>query len=177
MKNLKSAIAVVMLIAVTAVSCKKDDAAPDITGGGSATVTATNYGFDGTGGAEFKSTAAGIVKVGNIFTLTAVKDGGNQSVTIILPNVTATGKYDLLEGNADGNGAIISKDYKSPADGALNYTTDAVVAAGARGGGEVNITKLTATEAEGTFYLVAHNSAGKEAFVEGGTFKGSLTTK
>jgi hypothetical protein len=176
MKKIKGAVVIALLIAITGISCKKDDATTN-NGGGAATVTATNYGFDGTGGAEFKSTAAGIVKVGNLFTLTAVKDGSNQSITIILPNVTATGKYDLLEGNADGNGAIMSKDYKSPADGTLNYTTEAVVAAGMRGGGEVNITKLTATEAEGTFYIIAHNSAGKEAFVENGKFTGTVTTK
>jgi hypothetical protein len=178
MKKIKGAIILLTLIAATAVSCKKDDDNNvDNPTGGSATVTASNYGFDGTGGAEFKSTAAGMVKVGTIFTLTAIKDGTNQSITIILPKVGATGKYDLLEGNADGNGAIMSKDYKSPADGTLNYTTDAVVAAGMRGGGEVNFTKLTATEAEGTFYIIAHNSAGKEAFVESGKFTGKITAQ
>lgn len=176
MKQIKGLAIIALLIAVTGISCKKDDATPG-GGSGSATVTASLYGYDGTGGAAFKSTAAGIVKLGTIFTLTAIKDGTNESITIILPNVTGTGKYDLLEGNASGNGAIMSKDYTKPSDGALNYKTDAVTTASMRGGGEVNITSLTATSAEGTFYIVAHNASGKEAFVENGTFKGTVTGK
>jgi len=177
MKKFKGFV-IIALIAIAGVSCKKDGDDNNPGGGtGSATVSASLYGFDGTGGTTFKSTTAGIVKVGNVFTLTAIKDGTNESITIILPNVTATGKYDLLEGNASGNGAIMSKDYTKPTDGLLNYKTDAVTTATMRGGGEVNITALTATSAEGTFYIIAHNSAGKDAFVENGTFKGTVTGK
>ena len=91
MKKIKGLAIIALLIAVAGISCKKDDATPG-GGTGSATVTASLYGYDGTSGSAFKSTAAGIVKVGNILTLTAIKDGTTESITIILPNVTGTGK-------------------------------------------------------------------------------------
>ncbi|MFD0763455.1 hypothetical protein ACFQZI_01230 [Mucilaginibacter lutimaris] len=176
MKKIKGAFIITMLIAVAAVSCKKDDAKTDNNTGGAATVSASNYGFDGTAGASFKSTKAGIVQVGNLWTLSAIKDGSNESISIVLGNVTATGTYKLDQGNNDGNGAIMLKDFKS-ATGEGAYSTDLPATGGMTGGGEVKITKLTATETEGTFYIVAHNSAGKEAFVEQGTFKGALNKK
>jgi hypothetical protein len=172
MKKLRHAFILTMLIAVTTVSCKKDDGTnPDTNAGGAATVSASNYGFDGTAGAAFKSTKAGIVQVGNLWTLSAIKDGSNESISIVLGNVTATGTYKLDQGNNDGNGAIMLKDYKT-ATGVGSYTTDLPATGGMTGGGEVKITKLTATETEGEFYIVAHNSAGKEAFVEQGKFTG-----
>ncbi len=176
MKKIKGAILLAMVVAVTGISsCKKDS---NTTGAsGKATVEASLYGFDGTGGTTFKSTAAGIVQVGTLWTLTAVKDGSNESITIVLPNVTGTGTFDLLQDNANGNGAIMAKDYTKPADGALNYSTDLPATGGMKGGGEVKITALTSTSAEGTFYIVAHNSAGKDAFVENGTFKGTLVKR
>jgi hypothetical protein len=42
------------------------------------------------------------------------------------------------------------------------------------GGGQVLISSLTATDAEGTFSIVSYNSAGKAAFAEQGTFKGHV---
>lgn len=172
-KKIKGAVILAMLVAVTAVSCKKDKT-EDPSANGSATVTATNYGFDGSGNAAFKSTAAGIVQVGKVWTLAAIKDGTTQSITIVLSNVNGTGTYNLLQDNADGNGAIITKDYTKPGDATLSYTTDLASSTNVKGGGEVKITKLTDTEAEGTFYIVAHNSAGKDAFAEGGKFSGKL---
>jgi hypothetical protein len=176
MKKIKGAFIITMLIAVTAVSCKKDDGDTNNNAGGAATVSASNYGFDGTAGASFKSTKAGIVQVGGLWTLSAIKDGSNESISIVLGNVTATGTYKLDQGNSDGNGAIMLKDYKT-ATGVGAYSTDLPATGGMTGGGEVKITKLTSTETEGEFYIVAHNSAGKEAFVEQGTFKGTLNKK
>lgn len=176
MKKLRHAFILTMLIAVTAVSCKKDDANTNNNAGGAATVTAGGFGFDGAGGAAFKSTKAGIVQVGTVWTLSAIKDGSNESISIVLSNVTGTGTYKLDQGNNDGNGAILLKDYKSPT-GLGSYSTDIAATGGMTGGGEVKITKLTGTEAEGEFYIVAHNSAGKEAFVEQGKFTGTLNKR
>lgn len=173
MKKLKHAFILTMLIAVTAVSCKKDDGDTNNSAGGSATVTAGGFGFDGTGAAAFKSTKAGIVQVGTLWTLSAIKDGSNESISIVLANVTGTGTYKLDQGNNEGNGAILLKDYKT-ATGVGSYSTDLPATGGMTGGGEVKITKLTATEAEGEFYIVAHNSAGKDAFAEQGKFTGKL---
>jgi hypothetical protein len=176
MKKIKGAFIITMLIAVTGISCKKDDSKKEENAAGAATVTASNYGFDGTAGASFKSTKAGIVQVGGLWTLSAIKDGSNESISIVLGNVTATGTYKLDQGNTDGNGAIMLKDYKT-ATGIGSYSTDLPATGGMTGGGEVKITKLTATEAEGEFYIVAHNSAGKEAFVEQGKFTGTLNKR
>ncbi|MBB5397080.1 MULTISPECIES: hypothetical protein [unclassified Mucilaginibacter] len=173
MKKLKHAFILTMLIAVTAVSCKKDDDVKASTG--SVTVTAANYGFDGVNGSNFKSTKAAIVQVGNLWTLTAIRDGGNESITIVLGNVTAAGTFDLDEDNTDGNGAVLLKDYTKTADPLLNYSTGYSATGGMKGGGQVKITKLTDTEAEGEFYIVAHTQAGKEAFVEQGKFTGKVT--
>lgn len=177
MKKLKGILALITLIAITGTSCKKDDAGNNPSASGSATVTASNFGFDGVGATTFNSTAAGMVQVGNIFTLSAIKDGTTQSISIVLGNVTGTGTFDLLQGNTAGNGAIITKDYTKPTDATLNYSTDLPGSTSVKGGGQVKITAYTATSAEGTFYIVAHNSAGKDAFVEQGTFKGTLTKK
>jgi hypothetical protein len=180
MKNsnkLKSAIILALLIAVTGTSCKKDNSNTPSTTGGKAEVKANNYGFDGTAGAAFSATAAGMVQVGPIWTLSAIKDGTNQSISIVLSNVTGTGTYKLDQDNTEGNGAIMTKDYTKPSDGTLNYSTDNASSTGMKGGGEVKITSYSSTSAEGTFYIVAHNSAGKEAFVEQGTFKGTLNKK
>jgi hypothetical protein len=173
MKKLKGAILLAMMVAVTGMSsCKKDNS--NNTTGGASTVKAANYGFDGTGGTTFTSTAAGIVKVGNVLTITAIKDGTKESITIVLNNVTGTGTFDLLQDNTAGHGAILSKDYTKPADGALNYSTANPSGTGVKGGGEVKITTLTSTTAEGTFYLIGHNAAGKDGFAEQGTFTGKV---
>jgi hypothetical protein len=176
MKKLKGAFIITMLIAVTGISCKKDDANNNNNAGGSATVTASGFGFDGTGAAAFKSTKAGIVQVGTVWTLSAIKDGSNESISLVLSNVTGTGTFSLAQDNNEGNGAILLKDYKSPT-GIGSYTTDLPATGGTKGGGEVKITKLTSTEAEGSFYVVAHNSAGKDAFVEQGKFTGTLNKR
>jgi hypothetical protein len=174
MKKIQGAILLAMMVAVTGISSCKKDSSNNPSGNGAATVKAANYGFDGTGGAAFSSTAAGIVKLGNVFTITAVKDGTKESITIVLNNVTSTGTFDLLQDNTSGHGAIISKDYTKPTDGALNYSTDNPSSTGVKGGGEVKITSLTSTTAEGTFYIVGHNSAGKDGFAEQGTFTGKV---
>ncbi|RYU89272.1 hypothetical protein EWM62_13105 [Mucilaginibacter terrigena] len=173
MKKLKNAFILTMLIAVTAVSCKKDDNVKASTG--AVTVKASNYGFDGVNGTNFTSTKAAIVQVGNLWTLTAIRDNGNESITIVLGNVTGAGTFSLDDTNNDGNGAVLLKDYTKTADPTLNYSTAYAATGGMTGGGEVKITKLTDTEAEGTFYIVAHTQAGKEAFVEQGTFTGKVT--
>lgn len=172
MKTTFTSLMLSFVIAITFSSCKKSDS--EINTGVSATVTAANFGFDGGATSAFKSTAAGMVKVGNILTITAVQDGTPVSITIVLNNVTATGTFSLDKGNAQGNGAIVTKDYTKPSDTNLNYSTDNTNATGTIGGGQVVITKLTATEAEGTFYIVAFNGAKKDAFVEQGKFTGKL---
>jgi hypothetical protein len=106
------------------------------------------------------------------FSVTAIKDNSNESINIILLKNAAVGKISLGPGQNNG-GIIISKDYTKAADGTINYSTDNSTA-GKQGGGEVNITKLDGNSVEGTFYAVAYNSAGKEAFVEQGTFKGTI---
>jgi hypothetical protein len=162
-----------LVLAVTFSGCKKSDTVTANVGV-AATVTASNFGFDGGTTSAFKSTTAGMVRLGNIFTITAIQDGTPVSVSIVLGNVTATGTFSLNKGNTQGNGAIISKDYSKPTDTNLNYSTDNVNATGTIGGGQVVITKLTATEAEGTFYIVAYNGAKKDAFVEQGKFTGKV---
>jgi hypothetical protein len=173
MKATLKTLVLSLVIAITFSGCKKSDDANTATGA-SGSVTAANFGFDGGTTSAFKSTAAGMVKVGNLLTISAIQDGTPVSITIILGNVTATGTYSLDKGNTQGNGAIISKDHTKPSDTALNYSTDNTNATGTIGGGQVIITKLTATEAEGTFYIVAFNSAKKDAFAEQGKFSGKL---
>lgn len=162
-------------------SCKKDNNNTTTPGGGStggsATVTAGNYGFDGAAGlGKFSATKAGITQVaaGGIttFSIVAVKDGSNESISIIVLQKAAVGKIALGSGLSNG-GIIISKDYTKPADLTLNYSTDRD-GANMKGGGEINITKVDGNAVEGTFYAVAYNSTGKEAFIEQGSFKGTV---
>ena len=162
------------MIAAGATSCKKDSTTPKA--GVAASLTADNYGFDGSGGSAFKSTQAGIVSAAGIFTISAIKDGTTQSMSIVLIGVTATGTYSLDQGNAAGHGAIITKDYTKPTDLTLNYSTDNDDGRGVKGGGQVVITKLTASEAEGTFYFTGYNSAGKAGFAEQGKFSGKINS-
>jgi hypothetical protein len=139
-------------------------------------MSAANYGFDGATGTAFSSTAAGIVSALNTFTISGIKDGGSkESISIVLWNVTATGTFDLDKDNAAGNGATITKDYSNVTDKTIMYSTDNTEAGTQNiGGGKVVITSLTATDAEGTFYITAYNSAGKAAFAEQGKFKGKI---
>ena len=151
MKNFIKPILLLFLLTLAFAACKKDKKT-DTKTGLNATVTASNFGFDGAGGTAFNSTTAGIVKVGPIFTVTAIQNGTTKAIEIVLNNVTATGTYSLDKDNADGNGAIITKDNTKPTDTNLNYSTD-----NSGGGGQVKITKLTSTDAEGTFYITAYN--------------------
>jgi hypothetical protein len=171
----KLLITVLTLSALSISACKKDKADETATGG-SATVTAGNYGFDGNSSlGKFSSTKAGITQVsaGGIttFSVTAIKDGSNESITIILLKPAALGKVQFGPSLSNG-GIIISKDYTKAADGTLNYSTDNSGAM--QGGGEVNFTKVDGSNVEGTFYAVAYNNARKEAFAEQGTFKGTI---
>ena len=174
MKTLKLSVIVLALVAVGAASCKKDSTTPKA--GVAASVTADNYGFDGGGGSAFKSTQAGIVVAAGTFSISAIKDGTTQSLSIVLLGATTTGTYSLDQGNSAGNGAVITKDYTKPTDNTLSYTTDNDDGHGIKGGGKVVITKLTSTEAEGTFYFTGYNSAGKAGFTEQGKFSGKINS-
>lgn len=164
-----------LLLTVALNACKKSDqaTATATATGTAAVVKAQNFGFDGLAGTPFNSNTAGIVKVGNLLTIAAIQDGTTNSIRIVLTNVTSAGTFKLSQGNAQGNGAIISKDSNKPNDATLNYSTDNSSGT-TTGGGQVVITSLTATDAEGTFSIVSYNSAGKAAFAEQGTFKGHV---
>ncbi|MEO6149947.1 MAG: hypothetical protein ABIN95_09030 [Mucilaginibacter sp.] len=170
--KLKTVILVLSIVAVSAASCKKDSTEKKAQAG-AATVTASNYGIDGGGSGKFNSTAAAIVKVGPVFNVTAIIDGGKQSININLLGVTTAKEYDLDAGNSSGNVAYMFNDYQKTTEG---FSTQNSSSTSMIGGGKVTITKLTDTEAEGTFYIVAHNAAGKAAYAENGTFKGTITT-
>lgn len=156
--------------------CKKDK--NDDTVAGSGTVTAERYGVDGGAVSKFTSSKAGITQttVGGIttFTITAIKDGSNESITaVILHKITAPETVDLIYNNREGSGIIFSKDYTKPSDATLNYKTTNTSST-MKGGGELKITKLDGDKVEGTFYFVAINSAGKEAWAEQGSFSGTI---
>jgi hypothetical protein len=176
MKKLTYAV-LALLIAITAACIKDTDKGLAATGA-AATLTATNYGFDGGASlGKFSSTKAGIVQATvsgvSTFTVSAIKDGSNESVTImLLQKVTTVGKITLTYNGGMG-GIILSKDYTKPADLTLNYSTEGYSTT-VKGGGEVNITKLEGDTVEGTFYAVAFNSAGKESFIEQGAFSGKI---
>lgn len=174
MKTLKLSVIMLALVAIGAASCKKDNSSPKA--GVAASVTADNYGFDGGGGSAFKSTQAGIVTAAGTFTVTAIKDGTTQSLSIVLLGVTTTGTYTLDQGNSAGNGALITKDYTKPTDKTVSYTTDNDDGHGHKGGGQIVITKLTSTEAEGTFYFTGYNSTGQAGFTEQGKFSGKINS-
>lgn len=172
-KFLLSTMAIAILFTA---ACKKDNNTNEIATGGAATVTAGNYGFDGSASlGKFSSTKAGITQVSingvTSFNVTAIRDGGNESITLILLKKAAVGKVPFGPALSNG-GIIISKDYTKAGDGALNYSTDN--SGTMSGGGEVNFTKVDGNNVEGTFYAVAYNNAKKEAFVEQGSFKGTI---
>jgi len=174
MKKL-SRIALVLVV-IFAAGCKKSTNDPTGGGtGGAATVTASVYGFDGGNSGKFSSTKAGMTQTTlagiTTFSISAIKDGSNESITIILFKKAAVGKTTI--GSAvDNGGIVLSKDYTKPADLSLKYSTDNN--GKMQGGGEVNITKVDGNNVEGTFYAVAYNSSGKEAFAEQGSFKGTI---
>lgn len=174
-KILFSQLVLAMLI-ITA--CKKNKSDQPETTSGNATLTAGNYGFDGTASlGKFSSTKVGITQITvnglTTFTLSAIKDGSNESISIVLlQKITATGKITLTYNGATG-GIVLSKDYTKPGDLSLNYSTERFSTTG-KGGGEINITKLDGNTIEGTFYAIAYNNTGKESFVEQGAFSGKI---
>ena len=178
-KTFSGAILLIAFLSLNSFSCKKNDAGnnPPPGTGGAATVNG-NYGFDGARLTQFSSTKAGIVQTTvagySTFTLSAIRDGGNESISIIvLKNITGPTTIDL-NGTLANGGIIISKDYTKAGDQVINYSTDNNGST-TKGGGQIKITAYDGTNVEGTFYAVAYNSAGKEAFVEQGTFKGKVT--
>lgn len=177
---MKKTILTLLALSVLAISaCKKttNNDTGNVTGSGTATVSANNYGFDGGNSGKFSSTKAGIIQtsVGGItsFSISAIKDGSNESITIIvLKKITGTGRISFSP--SDNNGGItISKDYTKPGDPALNYSTDQGTGSKS-GGGEINITSLNGNQVEGTFYATAYNANGSVAFAEQGSFKGTI---
>lgn len=177
MKKHLLSIALIAFASIAITSCKKSDTTAATSA--AATVTATNYGFDSNGTlGKFSSTTATITQASvsgtDTFTLTAIKDGSNEAITItILKKITATGKTTFAYNNTSIGSIVISKDHTKPTDGTLNYTTLASNST-TKGGGELNITKLDGNKVEGNFYFVAINSAGKEAWAENGAFTGTI---
>jgi hypothetical protein len=172
----KLTFGLLMLVAIIS-SCKKNDSTDTATTSGSATVSVSNYGFDGGTSGKFSSTKAGITQVtaGGIttFTISAIKDGSNESISIVvLQKITTTGRIALPYNGGIG-GIIISKDYTKPADVAINYSTEKY-SPNVKGGGEIVITKLDGNKVEGTFSGTAVNGSGAVAFVEQGTFAGTI---
>ena len=172
--------ALILLIAfftMTLFSCKKDSTPADATGN-SAIVTGS-YGFDGAAGTVFYSSKAGIIQntVAGItsFSISAIRDGGNESITIIgFQNITGPTTINFSSSLNNG-GTTISKNYNMAADQTINYTTDNNGSAGALGGAQLKVVSYDGTNIEGTFYAVAYNNSGRVAFVEQGTFKGKVT--
>ena len=103
----------------------------------------------------------------------AVEDGSKRGITIVLNNITAIGAFTLNKGNTANNIATLTKDNTS-SDAVINYKTDGNSASNKVGGGSVDITKLSDTEIEAKFFIVAYNSAKNEAFVENGSFTGKI---
>lgn len=177
MKKYSLFIALFALLTIVS-SCKKDSDEPETTAAGSATLTANLYAFDGGTATKFNSTKAGITQttVAGIttFAISAIKDGSNESINIIvLKKITSTGKISFVYNDSSNGGITITKDYTKPADGTLNYKTSASNAT-TKGGGELNITKLDGNKIEGTFYFIAINSSGREAWAENGSFSGTI---
>ncbi len=164
---------------ITVISCNRNDDDNNDNGtntGGSATLTAERYGFDGGSAGKFTSQKAGIVKTsaaGNtILTISAIRDGGNESINIVLYGDPASNKTYTL-GNGSQNGIIMRKDYLNVSDQAKSYSTDNN-GNNMTGGGEVKITSLNGNTIEGTFYAVGFNNAKSEAYAEQGKFSGKV---
>lgn len=159
------------------ISCNRND--DEETGGnstgGSATLTAEQYGFDGAHSGKFSSTKAGIVKTSaagmTILTISAIRDGGNESINMVLYGDVKVQTYTL--GSGSQNGIIIRKDYQNVTDQAKSYSTDNN-GANLTGGGEVKITSVNGNKIEGTFYAIGFNNAKSEAYAEQGKFSGTI---
>ncbi len=168
----------ILITGILLISCSSDDnSGSDNPGGGSATLSASHYGFDGGNAGAFNSTQAGIAKTSaagmTILTISGIRNGGTESINIVLyGDVTAPKTYTLGGGSTDG--IVIRKDYQNVTDLSKSYSTDNDGTGGMTGGGEVRITSITGNQIEGTFYAICHNSSGQEAFAEQGTFSGTM---
>ena len=177
MKKLFSYLLAGLFMTTVFISCHRNDD-EDNSGnnsGGSATLTADNYGFDGGNAGKFSSTKAGRVKTSaagmTILTISAIRDGGNESINMVLYGDVKVQTYTL--GNGSQNGIVIRKDYQNVTDQAKSYSTDNN-GANLTGGGEVKITSVNGNKIEGTFYAIAFNNARSEAYAEQGKFSGTI---
>lgn len=160
------------------ICCNRDD---DETPGenpatGSAVLTAEHYGFDGAHSGKFSSATAGIVKTSaagmTVITISGIRDGGRESINMVLYGDIEVNKIYAL-GSSSQNGIVIRKDYQNVTDQTLSYSTSNNGAT-MTGGGEVKITAVNGNKVEGTFYAVAYNTAGSEAYAEQGKFSGTV---
>lgn len=179
MKKLFSYLLMALFMTSILVSCHRNDD-EDNSGNnnntaGSATLTAGNYGFDGGNSGKFSSTAAGIVKTSaagtTILTISGIKDGGKESINMVLYGDVKVQTYKL--GSGSQSGIVIRKDYQNVTDQSMSYSTDNDSPT-MTGGGEVKITSVNGNKIEGEFYAVCHNNSGKEAFAEQGKFSGTV---
>ncbi len=165
-----------LMTSVLLVSCRSnDDDNGGNNNGSSATLTAERYGFDGGTAGKFSSTAAGIAKTSaagmTILTISGVRDGGRESINIVINDDLAVKTYDL--NSSTGNGMVIRKDYQNVTDQSMSYSTDNN-GTSMTGGGEVKITSIDGNKIKGTFYAICFNNSGKEAYAEQGEFSGTV---
>lgn len=160
------------------ISCNRnnDENTDEPTAGASATLTAEQYGFDGAHSGKYTSTKAGIVRTSaagmTIISISAIRDGGNESINMVLYGDVAVNKTYAL-GSGSQSGIIIRKDYQNVTDQSKSYSTDNN-GANMTGGGEVKITSVNGNKIEGTFYAVGFNNAKSEAYAEQGKFSGMI---
>src|ERR1700712_2732623 len=109
MKNLIKPILVLFLLAVTASGCKKDSSSNKTNTAVTASVTASNFGFDGASGSSFTASIATMVKAGPTLTITAIQGSTHAMIVLVLINVTGPATFKLDKGNADSNVATITK--------------------------------------------------------------------
>lgn len=162
-----------LLISAFLFSCKKIVAVATSSTGLLTVVTAQSISFDGAAGFAFNSNIGTMQKAGNTLNITAIQDGKSNFITIIIIKLTGTGTYNFDSGNQISV-AGIGKDYNKSSDTNLSYSTDNSGGGGLTGRGSVTITKLTATDAEGTFEITGYNASGKTASATHGTFKGHV---
>ena len=174
---MKKFLLAIIVAATVFTSCKKKDNEPE-TASGNGKLTVERYGVDNGALAKFSSTTVGITQTTiagiTTFAISAIKEGSNESINIIVPRkIATTGKITFAYNDSSAGAITYTKDYTKPADGSLNYRTDASNST-TKGGGELNITKFDGNTIEGTFYFVTINSAGKEAWGENGSFSGTI---
>lgn len=167
-----------LFITSVLISCNRndDEITDENSSGGNATLIADNYGFDGAHLGKFSSTKAGIVRTSasgmTIITISAIRDGGNESINMVLYGDVAVNKTYAL-GSGSQNGIVIRKDYQNVTDQAKSYSTDNNGAT-LTGGGEVKITVVNGNNIEGTFYAIAFNNVKSEGYAEQGKFSGTI---